>query len=641
MCGITGFLGGQSVEMGVAERMAARIVSRGPDDVGAFTDVYSGLALVHRRLSILDLSPAGHQPMRSACGRYILVYNGEIYNHLDLRSELEDAGWAFNWRGHSDTETLLAALCFWGVRGALERVNGMFAFGLWDCAEKRLYLARDRMGEKPLYYGRSGEAFLFGSELKALAAHPEWRGEVDRNALALYMRYNNVPAPWSIYKGIAKLPPAHFVVVSDQGRSVSEPICYWSLAAIAEQGSANASGTEQELEQQLDRLLTDSVSRRMVSDVPLGAFLSGGYDSTIVAALMQAQSQDPIRTFSIGTNSVNDEAQHARVIADYLGTDHTELYVTPDDAMGVIPQLPSIYDEPFADSSQIPTFLVSQLARQSVTVALSGDGGDELFAGYNRHIFGPAVWNRAAKMPAGARSILGGILGRLSRVNWQGAMHYLPNRMQVADLELKLEKLATAMKARSGAAFYRDLVSHWKEPEQLVIGAREPETLVDRQGEDPELPGLREQMLYLDMMGYLPNDILTKMDRASMAVSLEARVPLLDHRVVAFAWGVPSELKYRQGQGKWLLRQVLYRYVPREMVDRPKKGFAIPLGEWLRGPLREWAEALLDERRLLEEGYLRPEPIRQMWQAHLAGKGRFEEQLWCVLMFQAWLGDKH
>lgn len=637
MCGVTGFWESTLRDESVPYRMASQLEHRGPDDSNTWYDRESGVALAHRRLSILDLSAAGGQPMCSACGRYTVVYNGEIYNHQDLRRELESQQYGGDWRSTSDTETLLAAVSFWGIEGALERLNGMFAFALWDHREEKLFLSRDRMGEKPLYYGRSGDAFLFGSELKALKVHPEWQGEIDRDALALFMRHNNVPAPWSIYKGIAKLPAAHYVVVSENGRTISEPICYWNLGEIAQQGRGGADVSEQGLLDELDERLNQAVQSRMVSDVPLGAFISGGFDSTAVAAVMQAQSSVPIRTFSIGTYSENDEAHHARAVADYLGTDHTEWYVTPEDAMAVIPRLPELYDEPFADSSQIPTFLVSQLARQHVTVSLSGDGGDELFAGYNRHVMGPAVWSRASRLPVGLRHALGAGLGKLSGMDWQRLMKVLPQKAQVSDLELKLEKVASALKASTGTDFYRDLVSHWKEPESLVLGAREPRTLLNTPEKLPSLPGLREQMLYLDMKTYLPDDILTKMDRASMGVSLEARVPLLDHRLVEFAWRVPTEYKYRDGKGKWLLRQVLYRYVPESLMERPKMGFAVPIGEWLKGPLREWAENLLDEQRLRNEGFFRPEPIRRMWQAHLAGKGRFEERLWNVLMFQAWL----
>lgn len=637
MCGIAGYWGNSGADSTVAEQMAYRIEARGPDDAGVWVDEGAGLAMSHRRLSILDLSPSGHQPMESPCGRYVLVYNGEIYNHRDLRQTLEDVGGAFDWRGHSDSETLLAALRHWGLQGALERVNGMFAFAFWDAAERTLYLARDRMGEKPLYYGRSRDTFLFGSELKALAAHPDWRREVDRDALALYMRHNCVPAPWSIYKGIVKLPPAHFVVIRERGHAVGEPHCYWDLGHVAEKGTAAAGGEPDALTDELDSLLRDAVARRMVADVPLGAFLSGGYDSSTVAALMQVQSERPVRTFSIGFyEEAYNEAKHAKAVADHLGTDHTELYVTPEEAMAVVPKLPAIYDEPFADSSQIPTFLVSQLARKHVTVSLSGDGGDELFAGYNRHIMGPELWWKVSVLPKWVRRAGGGLLDALAQRDVEWWAGRLPRPFQTQNLGNKLEKLASAMQAETGSAFYKDLVSHWKESASVVLGSSEPDTLLDRADRQPNLPGLRERTMYLDMMTYLPDDILTKVDRASMAVSLEVRAPLLDHRVVEFVWRVPTKYKYRDSQGKWLLRQVLYRYVPRELMERPKMGFGVPIEHWLRGPLREWAEELLDEQRLREEGFFNPTPIRRMWEEHVSGKRRWHYYLWDVLMFQAW-----
>jgi asparagine synthase (glutamine-hydrolysing) len=555
MCGITGFWDTPNLSTSIARNMASQISSRGPDDSGVWLDENAGLALAHRRLSILDLSPAGHQPMVSPCGRFVLVYNGEIYNHLDLRKDLERAGGAFDWRGHSDTETLLAGLRHWGVERTLHKLNGMFAFAFWDVSNRQLFLARDRMGEKPLYYGHSGDTFLFGSELKALAAHPKWRCEVDRDALALFMRHNYVPAPWSIYRGIFKLSPAHFVVITEGGRSIGEPQCYWNLGQIAEQGIAQAHADSDTLVEELDDLLRDAIKRRMMADVPLGAFLSGGYDSTTVAALMQAQSERPVKTFSIGFHEeAYDEAQYARAVADHLGTEHTELYVTPDEALAVIPKLPIIYDEPFSDSSQIPTYLVSRLARQHVTVSLSGDGGDELFCGYNRYVLGYRIWNKLSVLPPVARQLLAWMMERAPGHTLDAIQRKLPKRFRIPNLADRLPKLAEVLRYKDGREFYQALVSHSKKPDQLVIGATEPKTILSNPNTLPNLPGLRELMMYLDSMTYLPDDILTKVDRASMAVSLEARVPLLDHRLVEFTWRVPISYKYRGGQGKWLLR---------------------------------------------------------------------------------------
>lgn len=620
--------------------MAKRIRHRGPDDAGTWTDVDAGLALAHQRLSILDLSPAGHQPMVSPCGRYVLCFNGEIYNHRALRAELESVGGAFDWRGHSDSETLLAALRHWGIAEALSRLNGMFAFALWDRQEYTLCMARDRMGEKPLYYGRSGASFLFGSELKALTVHPDWCGEIDRDALTLYLRHNYVPGPWSIYRGIRKLPAAHYVVIRDGGRLVGEPVCYWNLAEMAARGVAQVNSDAGALADELETLLRDAIGMRMAADVPLGAFLSGGYDSTLVTALMQVQSARPVKTFSIGFHEAGyNEAEHARAVAEHLGTEHTELYVTSGQAMEVIPRLPAMYDEPFSDSSQIPTYLVSAMAREHVTVALSGDGGDELFCGYNRYVLGHRVWSRLRPLPFGVRRTLAWLCVHAPGHALDRAQRLLPAHMQVSSLVDRLPKLAEVLAHRDGLAFYRQLISHWKQPDRLVLGAHEPDTLLGRVDRLPHLPGLREQMMYLDMATYLCDDILTKVDRASMAVSLEARVPLLDHRLVEFAWRVPTALKVRDGQSKWLLREVLYRYVPRTLMDRPKMGFGVPIEHWLRGPLRDWAEDLLDERRLREEGYFDPRPIRRMWDEHVSGQRRWHYHLWDVLMFQAWRRD--
>lgn len=641
MCGLTGFLylcgSSYDTQVTLLRKMCNRLSHRGPDDSGVWIDNEAGIALGHRRLSILDTSPAGHQPMQSPCGRYVLAYNGEIYNHSELRAELEKEGGAFNWRGHSDTETLLAGLRHWGLEKCLQKVNGMFAFVLWDGLERRLMLARDRIGEKPLYYGRVQDVFLFGSELKALSAHPLWLGEVDRDALTLFLRYGYIPAPWSIYKGIKKLPPAHFLVSEDQGRSFREPECYWNLSKIAETSARSNIQDCADLIDEMDELVIKAVGQRMMADVPLGAFLSGGYDSSLIAAAMQVQSSSPVRTFSIGFDEREyNEAQHAKAVAEYLGTDHTELYVTSEQALSVIPQLADIYDEPFADSSQIPTFLVSKLAREQVTVSLSGDGGDELFGGYHRYVLGHRVWNKLRFLPNTMRFALSWLLKHAPSKAFDHLQLVLPPRWQLPNLSDRLPKLAEVLQFNSGEAFYLSLISRMKEPEQWVIGATEPKPILDFPGSWPSLAGLREQMMYLDQITYLPDDILTKIDRASMAVSLEARVPLLDHHIVEFAWRVPTECKFRHGQGKWLLREVLHRYVPKNLLDRPKMGFGVPIEEWLRGPLRDWAESLLDERRLADEGFFNPEPIRQLWKEHLSGKRRWHYQLWGVLMFQAW-----
>ena len=576
--------------------------------------------------------------MVSPCGRLVLTFNGEIYNHLDLRRDLENVGGHFDWRGHSDSETLLAALRHWGVEDALRRLNGMFAFALWDATEQTLTLARDRLGIKPLYFGMHGTTFLFGSELKALAAHPQWRGEIDREALTLYLRHSYVPAPRTIYRGIQKLCSAQYVVISNSGRTMGAPKRYWNLEQIAAAGNRLTGCDQTELTDSLDALLRDAVRMRMAADVPLGAFLSGGYDSSMVVALMQAQSTQQIRTFAIGfEEDTHNEAPHAKAVADHLGTDHTELYITPQQAMDVIPQLPTIYDEPFADSSQIPTFLVSQMAREHVTVSLSGDGGDELFCGYRRYPFAYRTWNILRRVPLPIRKAMAWGCHHAPGRSISGMQRCLPKRWRIMNLADRLPKLAEVLAYSTGAAFYRSLVSHAKHPAALIIGGHEPDTPLSDLSHVPKGLDLREQMMYLDMLTYLPGDILTKVDRASMAVSLEARVPLLDHRLVEFAWQVPLEYKYRESRGKWLFREVLYRYVPKRLLDRPKMGFGVPIEHWLRGPLREWAEDLLNTTRLETEGYFEPAPIHQMWDDHLSGKRRMHYHLWDVLTFQAWL----
>lgn len=653
MCGFTGFLGGTlqdiATRAATLEAMANRILHRGPDDGDTWCDGDSVVGFGHRRLAIVDLSQAGHQPMAAASGRYVIAYNGEIYNHLEIRRDLEAAGHAPAWRGHSDTETLLAGIDAWGVEQALRRATGMFAFALWDRQTRTLTLGRDRLGEKPLYYGWQGfgaaRAFLFGSELKALHAHPAFEKQIDRDALCLYMRHNNVGAPHSIFAGISKLPPGHLLDVSLHAPKPALR-AYWSGAAVAADGAARPfQGRPEEGVDALDALLRDAIGGQMMADVPLGAFLSGGVDSSTVVALMQVQSNRPIKTFSIGFHEdAYNEAEHAAAVARHLGTDHTELYVTAREALDVIPKLPSLYDEPFADSSQIPTYLVSQLARRHVTVSLSGDAGDELFCGYNRYQITASLWGRLSAMPAGVRSAMAWGLTRVSpdRINRLAGSVKAAGRWR--NIGEKIHKGAGVMAARSSEELYRGMVSQWQSPSDIVVGGHEPDTVLTRP--DDRLAGLNdvERMMALDMLTYLPDDILAKVDRASMACSLESRVPFLDHRVVEFAWRLPLEYKLRrESQGyttKWALRQVLYRYVPVELIERPKMGFGVPIDSWLRGPLRDWAEELLSEARLRREGYLNPAPIRQKWAEHLGGQRNWQHPLWCVLMFQAWLENE-
>jgi asparagine synthase (glutamine-hydrolysing) len=621
--------------------MSDAIPHRGPDDDGLWVEPKVGLALGHRRLSIIDLSPEGHQPMTSDGGRYVIAFNGEVYNFRELRKELN----GYSWRGHSDTEVMLAAIETWGLEGAVKRFIGMFAFALWDRKERLLHLVRDRLGIKPMYYGWSGEAFLFGSELKALRAHPEFKADIDRDALALLMRHNAIPAPFSIYEGVYKLPPGTILTLSSSTQSHSAPVPYWSAKEVAERGvAAPFAYTDVEAVEQLDTLLREAVRLRMVADVPLGAFLSGGVDSSTVVALMQAQSDRPVKTFSIGVHEDGyNEAEYAKAVARYLETDHTELYVTPEEAMAVIPKLPGLYDEPFADSSQIPTFLVSELARQHVTVSLSGDGGDELFGGYPRYFWAQRIWNYVGRTPLGMRRAAAQTLKAVSPEAWDRSFRamepVLPGGFKQPNTGDRIHKLADLLAVDSREATYHRLISHWDDTSSLVLGSSEPSTVLTNPSRWANLPDFMMQMMYFDLMSYLPDDILTKVDRASMGVSLEARVPLLDHRIVEFAWQVPLSMKIRNGQGKWLLRQVLCKYVPKELIERPKKGFGLPIGDWLRGPLREWGEALLDERRLRSEGFFDPMPIRQKWSEHLSGKRKWQYYLWDVLMFQAWLDE--
>lgn len=647
MCGITGVFKSSGIDEQVLEAMCAALEHRGPDSKGVWLCSSRSLALGHSRLAILDLSDAGQQPMLSQCRRYVIAFNGEIYNHLSLREQLAETGFDISWRGHSDTETLLECFSKWGVEKTLVQTVGMFAIALWDTEQKILTLTRDRVGEKPLYWGWSGDTLLFGSELKALKVHPAFKPEVDRNALTLLLRHCYIPAPYSIYRGIGKLMPGHWVSIPLGGgvelakKALPQP--YWTVNKVVERGLRQPfPGSPEVAVDALENRLTESIGEQMLSDVPLGAFLSGGIDSSTVVSLMQAQSSRPVKTFTIGFKEGGyNEAVHASEVAKHLGTEHHELYVSSRDALSVIPKLPEIYCEPFGDSSQIPTFLVSCMAKQAVTVALSGDGGDELFGGYNRYLAAQKVWGPVQKLPPFVRSMAASGLRALTPAQWdkwfEKLKPVLPRKLQLAIPGEKARKLSEVLSLTDGHAFYRQLTSHWTDPGSIVIGGNEPETLITNPNAWPDTDCLEHAMMAMDAQTYMADDILTKVDRAAMAVSLETRVPMLDHRVIELAWQMPLEYKIRNGQGKWLLRQVLYRHVPKELIERPKMGFGIPLDSWLRGPLRDWAESLLCEHRLREEGFFHAGPIRAMWQEHLSGARNWQYHLWNVLMFQAWL----
>jgi asparagine synthase (glutamine-hydrolysing) len=649
MCGFAGFLApagfSSSVGAEIGQQMGRAILHRGPDDGGLWQDHEAGVLLSHRRLAILDLSAAGHQPMASASGHYMIAFNGEIYNHLIIRRQLESAGKAAEWRGHSDTETLLAAIDAWGLEKTLQEAVGMFAIALWDREARKLTLARDRMGEKPLYYGWQGSGsqrmFLFGSELKALKAHPQFSAEIDRGALALQMRHNYIPAPHSIYRGISKLRPGHMLELDARSEQTLHSRPFWSLDDVARHGRATPfAGSDADAVAALDKVLHEAIGQQMLADVPLGAFLSGGIDSSAVVGIMQAISSRPVKTFTIGFSEEGmNEAVFAKDVARHLGTEHTELYVTPGMAMDVIPRLADLYDEPFSDSSQIPTFLVSQLARSHVTVSLSGDAGDELFGGYTRYKLASRLWNSLERIPLPLRSLAGGGIRALPVSGWNAAgkpILALAGR-NLGNVGDRAHKFAGLLAERDRMQVYRRMISHWDEPAQLVLDASESSNYFSQRGADAANSDYYDEMMLADMHTYLPDDILVKVDRAAMGVSLETRVPFLDHRVVEFAASVPLHMKVRDGQGKWLLRQVLYKYVPKAMIERPKMGFGVPIDAWLRGPLREWADSLLDERRLQNEGYFDARAVRAKWQEHQSGSRNWQYHLWDILMFQSWL----
>jgi asparagine synthase (glutamine-hydrolysing) len=637
MCGIAGFWSTRlddATAVHTLRGMTDALVHRGPDDAGAWCDPDTGIALGHRRLSIVDLSPLGHQPMASRGDRFRIAFNGEIYNYRALRDELIAQGDSF--RGHSDTEVLLALVERHGLEAALGRCTGMFAIALWDRETRTLQLARDRFGEKPLYVARCGTGIAFGSEIKALRVHPAFSAQIDPSALALFLRHGYVPAPFAIFENVAKVEPGQIMTFATPEWSARTTRVYWSARQTAAHGLDNPLDDDpRACTDALDALMRSAVRDQMVADVPIGAFLSGGIDSSLVVGMMQAESTRPVRTFSIGfREDAFDESQHAEAVAKHLGTEHTSMFVTAQDALDVIPSLPAIYNEPFADSSQVPTTLLAALARKHVTVSLSGDGGDELFGGYERYAVAQRAWSRLSRVPHPMRAAMSGVVNAIGPEQWNRALR--PTGLHARGITGdRLHKLAELVDAPSSREFYRDLVSAWRRPQRVVRNSVEPMTAL-MQPFDGQRGGLLAEMMLRDQVSYLPDDIMVKVDRAAMASSLESRAPLLDHRIAEFSWRLPAHYWRRDGRGKWIVREVLDRYVPRALVERPKQGFGIPVSEWLRGPLRDWADDLLSADALRREGLFVPEPIVTAWQEHRSGARNWSSSLWSVLMFQAW-----
>lgn len=643
MCGFAGFAAKPNAHLLESEQimtdMLSAIQHRGPDGQGQWSELQTGLCIGHRRLAIQDLSEHGHQPMQSSNQRYVIAFNGEIYNFQTLRKQLQAEGYQQHWRGHSDTEVLLAAIQFWGLDAALEASVGMFAFALYDRQEQQLLLARDRMGEKPLYYGLVGGHLLFASELKALTRFPDWHQTINRNALALLLRHNYIPEPHSIYEQIHKLPPGCYVRFTLNDRVLSQPKAYWSMRQLAETSQTQPfQGSEQQALHIFEKLLNQAVQGQMLADVPLGAFLSGGIDSSLVVAMMQQQSSLPVRSFAIGFEEKDyNEAEYAKAVAAHIGTQHTELYINAGQVRSVIETMPQVYDEPFADPSQLPTLLVAQMTRQHVTVALSGDGGDELFGGYTRYQQTLQLWRFLRLIPAVCRPLLKRLLQSLPVHCWDSGFRLFAahiSALQKGRGGDRIHKLADILNTGDMQGLYRNMMSYWLDPEQVVLDACEPETALNNAGIGQDA---LQRMMYQDAVTYLPDDILVKVDRASMAVSLETRIPLLDHRIVEFAWSLPLSMRMQQGQGKWLLRQLLFQHVPKALLDRPKAGFAVPLESWLRGDLREWAADLLSPDSLNRQGFFNVSGVQKKWSEHCSGKRNWHFYLWSILMFQQWL----
>lgn len=650
MCGICGFYSSVSNKYrNTISKMTLAIKHRGPDDSGIWQDHSAGVFFGQQRLSIIDLSKAGHQPMQSHSGRFVLIYNGEIYNHLELRGELKKKNPFIKWRSNSDTETLLETIESWGIEKAIKKFEGMFAFCIWDKKNHCLTLARDRLGEKPLYYGWQGsgenKVFLFGSELKALKEHPEFDKKINQDAIALQLRYSYIPDPYSIYKNVYKLLPGHYIQLSKRNlkqNDLPDPKIYWCLAKTAINGSSNQSNkSEEEIKNELENQLRLTVKKQMISDAPIGAFLSGGIDSSAVVSLMQSQSNTPINTFTIGFDDKDfNEAHYAKKIAKHLSTNHTEMYISSKEAINIVPKLSKIYDEPFSDSSQISTFLISQLTKQQVKVALTGDGGDELFCGYNRYIFGEKLWNVSRAIPASLRKVFSSGIQLVSQKNWDKILKYLPIINRYNNVGDKLYKVTRAFDAKTFYDFYQLLSSHWHKSNEVVINSKEPKIFSNQLKQQLETLDKQQQMMILDFLTYLPGDILVKIDRASMASSIETRAPFLDHKLIEYVWKIPHRFKNKNGQGKWILKEILKQYVPKDLTERPKMGFGVPIGTWLRGPLKDWAENLLDEKTMQEEGFLNSKLVKKKWEEHISGIRNWQYDLWDVLMFQAWIKEQ-